>query len=175
MSGERVEERGGRRQQEQQHSSAISATKQRGGTSDTHARQQGSRIVILPHFLWITLFSLLCSWRFCLSWCCIILSPDETQEYSQSVEEQRSGDAVHKVRSPESSTAFAPDANRAHSSSALQHSKLSSWCSPPLTQAASSAAITPKGEGAFLEGEQVDVEGGWRAGAGRGGRGGRAS
>lgn len=61
---------------------------------------------------------------------------------------------MHKVRSPESSTAFAPDANRAHSSSALQHSKLSSWCSPPLTQAASSAAITPKGEGAFLEGSR---------------------
>lgn len=32
-----------------------------------------------------------------------------------------------------------------------------------------------KGKGVFVGGEQVDVEGGWKAGAGRGGRGGRAS
>ncbi len=37
---------------------------------------------------------------------CIILPPDEKQDYSQSVEEQRLRDAEHKARSPESSAAL---------------------------------------------------------------------
>lgn len=79
---------------------------QTGGTSDTHARQQESRIIVLSCWFWIIFFQTFCCWRFYSSPCCIILPPDEKQEYPQSVEEQRLRDAVHKVRSPESSTAF---------------------------------------------------------------------
>lgn len=47
--------KGGRRQLEQQHSSAKSATKQRGGTSEAHARRQEGRIINSSYLLWIIL------------------------------------------------------------------------------------------------------------------------
>lgn len=149
--------RGGRRQREQQHSSAVSATKQRGGTSDTHARQQRRGALASPPLCWtiLSLSVFVPALRF-------ILLPDEKQEFSHPLEEQKPRDATHKARSPESFAAL-PLMRAAHAHplhcSALSPAPLTPGCQPLLQGSAR------KADRVFVGGEQVDVEGGWRAGA----------
>lgn len=106
----------------------------------------------------------------------LILPPDEKQEYSQSIEEQKPRDAAHKVRSPESFTASL--LMRAGPTHPLHCSAVSSAAARLLSHRlpASSARIRAKSRRCFCGGGgQVDVEGGWRAGADRGGQGGGQS
>lgn len=107
---------------------------------------------------------------------CFFLLPDERQEYSHSLEEQKPRDATHKVRSPESLAALplmrAGTPHPLHCS-ALSPAPLTPGCHPLLKGSAR------KADRVFVGGEKVDVEGGWRAGADGGGEGwggeGRAS
>ena len=88
MSGERVEERGGGGSES---SNNTAQRYQRPNTEEApHTLTGQNRIIVSSHLLWMIFLSTFCSWRFCFPpGAASFELPDETQEYSRCVEEQR--------------------------------------------------------------------------------------